>query len=132
MLARRTDHVPDRVVDLPNLWAPTPIPDGDTVSLEIHFGNGARRSFDALPWRQGMTVADLMRLARDFRPSIRYEQRGKDAEAFLESLEGVEGGGDGQRNWLYRVNGELGDKSFGVFELNPGDEVTWSFEVGAL
>ena len=41
-------------------WSPSAEPQGATVALEIDFGNGARKRIDALPWRTGMNVADLM------------------------------------------------------------------------
>ena len=30
-------------------------------------------------------------------------------------------------NWVYRVNGVLGDKSSGLYRVNPGDHVIWGF-----
>ena len=92
--------------------------------------DGARRTFEALPWEEGMTVADLMVVARGFRPPIDYEQRGDGEAAFLASLEGVRGGGPEGRNWLYRVNGEHAQVSFGVHPLEPGDAVLWIYDVG--
>ncbi|MEQ8208858.1 MAG: DUF4430 domain-containing protein [Lacipirellulaceae bacterium] len=105
-------------------------PVAETVKLTIDFGNGATRSFEKLPWNEGMTVADLMQAAKEFRPGIRYEAKGEGKTAFLDSLEGVAGGGVNERNWLYRVNGEHAKKSYGVFELQPGDEVLWIYERG--
>ena len=34
--------------------------------------------------------------------------------------------GDG-KNWIYRVNGVLGDKGSGVFAVKPQDKAVWSF-----
>jgi hypothetical protein len=33
------------------------------------------------------------------------------------------------KNWLYRVNGKLADKSAGAYVLSPGDVILWRFEV---
>ena len=34
------------------------------------------------------------------------------------------------KNWLYRVNGKLADKSAGAYVLAPGDVILWRFEKG--
>lgn len=132
LVARRTDQVElaEDGVHQPAAWAPSPRPEGETVRLEIDFGNGAHRVFEALPWEEGMTVADLMVVARAFQPPIHYEQRGEGEAAFLVSLEGVAGGGPDSRNWLYRVNGEHAKVSFGIYPLEPSDEVLWIYDVG--
>ncbi len=58
-------------------WTPSDEPQGSTVALEIDFGNGAQCQFAALPWRAGMTVAQLMEAARKFRPGIEFAQHGE-------------------------------------------------------
>lgn len=108
-------------------WTPTPAPVGETVALTIDFGNGARREFDALPWRQGMTVGDLLRQAREFRPPLAFTQRGAGATAFLTSLEGVANETGAGRYWLYRIDDRRGDTSFDVAPLAAGERVLWRF-----
>ncbi len=108
-------------------WVPTPRPAGKTVAFTIDFGNGATREFAALPWQDGMTLADLMEGARHFRPAITYTQRGSGAQAFLTSLEGVAGQTERGRYWICEINGKRGDRSFGVQLLNPGDRILWTF-----
>lgn len=111
-------------------WTPTERPQGEAVSLEIDFGNGARRQFEALPWSAEMTVGDLLRQAKEFRPPIAFEHRGAGAEAFLTSLEGVANEGAGGRFWTYEVNGRAGEVSFDLQPLAPGDRVLWKFSRG--
>jgi hypothetical protein len=108
-------------------WAPSERPLGETVGLEIDFGNGARKAFDALPWREGMTVADLMLTARDFRPGIDFTQQGQGASGFLTAIDGLENQGAEGRNWRYEVNGQHGDVSFCLQELSSGMRVLWEF-----
>ena len=55
----------------PVAWASAAVA-GETVALEIDFGNGARREYAALPHRDGMSVGDALRLARDFGPSLAF------------------------------------------------------------
>lgn len=133
LLAERANRPPLEEGDLAE-WVPVEVPEetpaSESVKLTIDFGNGATRAFESLPWKQGMTVADLMLAAKDFRPGIQYKTKGEGKAAFLESLEGVVGGGANERNWLYRVNGEHANKSYGVYELKPGDDVLWIYERG--
>lgn len=108
-------------------WVPAPRPVGKTVALSIDFGNGATREFTALPWRDGMMVADLMDAARHFRPSINYTQKGTQAQAFLTALEGVSQQASSDNYWFYEINGKRGIRSFGIQPLLPGDRVLWKF-----
>jgi len=108
-------------------WTPSARPEGEVVRLEIDFGNGAKKTYDALPWREEMTVADVMVAAQRFRPTITFTQVGVGERCFLTSLEGVENeGGDG-RNWLYEVNGQPGDVSFCVKTVDSDELVRWRF-----
>ena len=108
-------------------WTPAKPPQGDTVALAIDFGNGARREFAALPWSRGMTVGELMRQARRFRPAIAFTQQGAGDKAFLTSLEGVTNqGGDG-RYWTYQIDHRPAKMSFDVQPLAPGERVLWEF-----
>jgi hypothetical protein len=111
-------------------WTPAPQPQGETVSLAIDFGNGARREFAALAYSDGMTVGDLMRQARDFRPAIRFDQKGAGKMSFLTSLENVANEGAAGRNWLYSVDGQTGSVSFEVQPLQAGAAVLWEFRRG--
>jgi Domain of unknown function (DUF4430) len=46
---------------------------------------------------------------------------------FLQSIEGVEGSLDAQRDWFWYVNGLGGDRSAAEYELRPGDVVWWDY-----
>lgn len=108
-------------------WSPSPAATGEIVRLEIDFGNGARRVFDALPYQAGMTVADVMARARSFRPGISFKQVGEGATAFLTELEGLKNEGASGRNWQYEVAGAPGTKSFSLQSVAAGELVRWSF-----
>ena len=99
------------------------------VQLETDYADGVQKRLTALPWRAGMTVADAMELAAAHQRGIRYNHEGVGADALLVSIDGLknEGGGSSSRNWIYRINGEQGDRSFAVYELQSGDTVLWSF-----
>jgi hypothetical protein len=95
------------------------------VALAIDFGDGQQEVYEPISWREGMTVRDLTRETR--RDALNLEVRGTGASAFLQNLDGVENEGADGRNWLYSVNGKPGDKSFAIYELQPGDQVLWTF-----
>lgn len=108
-------------------WTPTPQSTGETVSLEIDFGNGAKKSWAALPWQPEMTVADAMAKARDFRPGLEYGQIGTGESGFLSSLAGLANEGANGRNWIYEVDGRHATVSFCVETLEDGSRVLWRF-----
>jgi len=108
-------------------WTPPASPAAETVSLAVDFDNGSRRSFD-FPWSAGMTVGDLLKLARDLRPGLQFTQQGADKLAMLTSLDGVENGVADGRYWLYEVNGKSGEMSFAVQPVAAGDRVLWVFK----
>jgi hypothetical protein len=105
---------PNEVVDL-----------GQAVTVAVNFGNGIRTVFPPIAWQPDMSVHDAMRST--FRNDARFEIKGSDEGAFLESIDGVANEGAGGRNWVYSVNGKVGDRSFAVYELEPGSEVLWTF-----
>ncbi|BBO36556.1 DUF4430 domain-containing protein [Lacipirellula parvula] len=110
-----------------NLTA-APEPGVETASLEIRYGNGARREIAALPWHEGMTVGDLMRLAQKFRPGIEFTHTGKEEMSFLTSLDGVANEGADGRFWVYDVGGRKAQVSYEVQPLAAGERVLWVFK----
>lgn len=109
---------------------PSDEPLGSTVALEIDFGNGAKWQFAALPWRAGMTVAQLMEEARKFRPGIEFTQHGEGASGLLIAIDGLKNKGSGGRNWRYRVDDRFGEVSFCLQPIEPGMRVLWEFAAG--
>ena len=108
-------------------WAPSPQPTGETVRLTIDFGNGARKEFTALPWQVGMTVADLLVAAREFRPGIEFVQVGDGEGGFLRSLDGLSNEGASGRNWLYQVDEQHAHRSFCLEKIEPERHILWKF-----
>lgn len=99
----------------------------DTVRLVIDYHDGVEKHFNAISWKSGITVLDVMQAAKKHPRGISFEHKGKGATALLTKIDEVENEGRG-RNWLYRVNGEPGDRSMGIFELKAGDTVLWKFD----
>jgi uncharacterized protein DUF4430 len=97
----------------------------EKVSLVINYGNDRRKTFEAVAWRNGMTVADLLNNT----PDIAVTRSGAGQSAFLSGIDGVTNEGTGGHNWTYSVNGKSADRSFAIYELQPGDQVLWTFGV---
>jgi hypothetical protein len=105
-----------------------PAPAGESaeqVSLAIDFGDGQREQYFGIAWREGMYVRDLMLEAG--RPDLQLDVQGSGASAFLVAINGVANEGAEGKNWTYKVNGTRADRSFAVYELEPGDRVLWTF-----
>jgi hypothetical protein len=106
---------------------PVADPKGRTVSLTIDYGDDRKRQFDAIPWHAGMTVDDQLTAASRLPNGVTYTVRGYKERALLTQIDKVENEGGGQRNWLYSVNNVKAEKSFAIYELQPGDRVLWVF-----
>jgi hypothetical protein len=103
---------------------------GETVSLAIDYGPEGGRKDYAVPWREGMTVADALHAAGGTTGRLEVSHQGSGEATFLTEIGGVSNEGAGGRNWTYRVNGTLADRSFAVYPLRPGDQVLWTFAAG--
>ncbi len=101
-----------------------------SIEMAIDFGDGLIWTFPDIQHTSKMTIMDAMNIARarTKRP-LRFSHKGAGESAFLISIDDSanEGGGRSSRNWFYRVNHELGDQSFGLKQLKPGDKVLWHF-----
>jgi Domain of unknown function (DUF4430) len=72
------------------------------------------------PVRAGQTVMRALRSIADV--DTRYGGR------FVQAIDGVEGDLSAQRDWLYFVNGYLGDRSAAEYRLHDGDVVDWIYK----
>lgn len=94
------------------------------VRVKIQRGDGAEVLEGTVPWTEGMTVFDAL---SGVSPPIAVESTGQGEALFVKSIAGQANLGSAGDNWIYRVNGQLGDCSSGIYELEAGDEVLWSF-----
>lgn len=95
------------------------------VELKIDLPKGDDISIEANCYADS-TVFSIMRDAKES-GLLEFESRGSADTLFLTSIAGVENSGAGKGNWSFKVNGDLGDKSSGVFEIKPDDKIEWSF-----
>jgi hypothetical protein len=108
----------------PAASAPSDTASAKSVTLVVQSNSGYEPESNTVRWRPGMTIGDLMNAD----PRTSLQSQGSGASAFITSINGVANEGAGGRNWMYSVNGKRGDKSYALFELQPGDHVLWSFE----
>jgi hypothetical protein len=99
----------------------------DAIKLVVDYGDGVEKHFTKLAYKTDMTVLDAMRAAEKHAHGIKAEVRSSGETAFLTKIDDVANEGSG-KNWVYRVNDRLGDRSIGIYKLKPGDTVLWRFQ----
>ena len=97
-----------------------------TAKIVIRLGSDSGPLEIESPVTDEMTVLDLMNQARQD-GSLAFEYRGSGATVFVQSIQGLANQGAGGHNWIYRVNGQLGDRSIGIARVVAGDQVTWDY-----
>jgi hypothetical protein len=93
------------------------------TDLTIDYGSGRRTAFGPIEWHDGMTVADLVAAWTN----IAVKQKGSGESAFVTAIDDVENEGADGKNWIYSVNGQVGDRSFAIYKLKPDDHVLWTY-----
>jgi hypothetical protein len=97
-----------------------------TVTLEVDFGADKRsKSIDVVCSPESTVLLSLER-AQNMK-KLKVDFRGTGETAFVTSIGGVENMGSEGKNWIFRVNDKLGDKSAGVYPVKPGDKISWSY-----
>ena len=114
--------------DQPPIAVDEPTTAKKTVQLVVDYGDGVRKHFHRITWHDKMTVQDATEAAAKHPRGIRIKLRGKQATAFLTQIDDLANNPRG-RNWVYRVNDKLANRSFGVYPVKSGDIITWSYEV---
>lgn len=96
------------------------------VDVEIEFKNSTPPLTGKVTLEKDQTAfAALENFARQ--KELKVDFKGQGETLFVMGIgEVVNQGADGI-NWTYRINGELGDRSSGIFSLKPGDKVLWIF-----
>jgi hypothetical protein len=97
-----------------------------TVQLNIVFNSDREKISVDVPCSEDSTVHSILKRAQNL-GDLKFESSGEGESAFVKSIGGVTNLlGDGD-NWVYKVNGELGDRSCGACDVKPGDLIQWSF-----
>lgn len=106
-------------------------PDAATrnVELIIDFGEGVQKRFTDIEWHESMTVLDVLNVAKEHSHGISFSTRGSGETLLVTKLDDLanQGAASGDKNWIFRVNGRLGDESCAIVKVQPGDSVLWKF-----
>lgn len=102
-----------------------------TIRLSIDYGDGVEKRFQALPFKESMTVLDALLSAQSHPRGVKVSVAGTGANAMVVQIDDLknEGGGPKSRNWLFRVNGKEATQGAGSLALSAGDAVLWKFTV---
>ena len=106
--------------------ADTPKREIGTVDLAVDFGKDKKPLSIAVVCSEDSTVLSTLERAHNMK-ELELEFRGSGETAFVESINGVKNEGAGGNNWIYRVNGKTGDKSAGIYKVDPSDKISWQF-----
>jgi len=96
------------------------------VRLTIDYGDGIEKVFTGLPWKEGATVFTMLQAAVKHPRGVKVTHQGSGATTLVTAIDDLKNEGRG-RNWLFEVNGKLGEASCALAELKPGDAVLWRF-----
>ena len=98
-----------------------------TVQLEIEFNSERKNINVAVPCSVDSTVFTILQRAHNM-GDLKFDSMGlTDDMKFVTSIGGVDNLNEQGDNWVFRVNGKLGDKSAGVYPVKPGDQIQWAF-----
>lgn len=96
------------------------------VEVEIDFKSSVPGLSGKVTLEQEQTAFAALQAFANQR-NLKLDFRGEGETLFVMGIGDVANQGAGGTNWTYRVNGELGDRSSGIFSLKPGDKVSWIF-----
>ena len=107
--------------------SPTQLTVMDKLRLKIVSGE-EKQMFEIESSEKLKTVSDLLKYVADADESFKYKSRGSGRTFFITEINGQKNEGARGRNWIYTVNGKLGNKSAGLFEIKAGDEIEWNLK----
>src|SRR4051812_27613233 len=85
-----------------------------TAGLTIDYGDGVQKTFTSLPWKEKMTVFDLLKAAEKSPRGIKVAHTGSGETFFITAIDDLSNEGAGGNNWRYTVNGNPALSSAGV------------------
>ncbi len=108
-----------------------PVRDIGTVDLIVDFGdqpNAPQKIEVVVPCSVDSTVFTTMQRALQ-NGDLKMEASGTGETAFIHSINGVAGDAGTGNYWFFFLNDQLAQLGAGMAEVDPGDQVRWSYQV---
>lgn len=100
-----------------------------SVRLIIDYGDGVQKHFTQITHKTDMTVWNVLQAAEQHPRGIQIKSRGKEDTLLVTEIDGqANEGGTSSRNWIFRVNENLGEQSAGIAPVKAGDVIQWRYE----
>ena len=96
------------------------------IQLEIDFVGRKENLRIDVPCQPPLSVFQVLESAQE-QGNLTFESTGRGETAFISAIGGVKNEGAAGDNWVFRVNQQLGDRGSGVFQVNSGDQLLWTF-----
>ena len=76
-----------------------------------------------------MTVLDVLKAAQEHSHGISFSVRNSGETAMVTKVDDLtnQKGAPDAKNWIFWINGRMGDESCGIAEVHAGDTVLWKF-----
>ncbi|MFA6354391.1 MAG: DUF4430 domain-containing protein [Candidatus Paceibacterota bacterium] len=104
----------------------------EQVSVMFDFQNGTI-FIDEVPWKQGMTVFDALKLATDKEQlGLKYKDYGGTMGVFVQMIGKTKNSESGDRWWQFWVNNNYGKEGASNYSLKQGDAVEWKLVRGQI
>ena len=97
-----------------------------TVTVEIDFNGRKQNKEFQIACNQDSTVFSILQQAEN-KGDVKFVFSGSGETAFVSSIDDIENEKAAGDNWTYKVNGDLADRSCGVFPVKTGDKILWRF-----
>ena len=90
----------------------SPVGKRRTVELVIDYGDGVQKHFDEIAWKESMTVLDVLQAGSRHSHGITFTSHGTGESLLISKLDDLanQGRTTSDKNWIFRVNGQLGDE----------------------
>lgn len=99
----------------------------DSVSIKIIMDDKTAE-FELTAVSPDLSIAEVMKKVAEAEKEFSFKSRGRGDTFFVTEINGRKNEGARGRNWIFKVNGELGNKSAGSFKVKAGDKVEWNFQ----
>lgn len=99
-----------------------------SVECELDFSGRRETVRGTVTVASGATAFEVL-VALAAAKGLEVESRGDGSTRFVTAIGGIQNEGAGKDNWVFRVDGKLGDRSSGIQVVQDGQKLVWSMGV---